>query len=223
MTNQTNSGLERQIGPFSGPYLDNGPDRDQVTKLGLQCKHWLASILFQLDAVTSHVTLYHLEKVALHYRVNTTGLTQYVFVWKAHILFFINRKVLFTPRRLPQEACWEQEGDPATNTLRYTLTFTFQTDWYENIARVQNYPVVAKLNSLFGLSFVFLLFCLFFYIQVFLSFCLFVFLSFCLFVFLSRHHSDQMSQWSQVSKVTLCVKILKWHSLSQSVSDQGQV
>ena len=34
MTNQTTSGLERQIGPFSGPYLDIGPDRDQVPKSG---------------------------------------------------------------------------------------------------------------------------------------------------------------------------------------------
>ena len=39
VTNQTTSGLERQIGPFSGPYLDIGPDRDQVPKSGLQCKH----------------------------------------------------------------------------------------------------------------------------------------------------------------------------------------
>ena len=58
--------------------------------------------------------------------------------------------------------------------------------------------------------FVFSSFCLF----VFLSFCLFVFLSFCLSVFLSRHHSDQMSEGSEVSKVTLCVKVLKWHPLS---------
>jgi len=48
-----------------------------------------------------------------------------------------------------------------------------------------------------------------------LSFCLFVFLSFCLFVFLSRHHSDQMSEGSEVSKVTLCVEILKWQSVTQ--------
>ena len=39
MINQTTSGLERQIGPFSGPYLDIGPDRDQVPKLGLHRKH----------------------------------------------------------------------------------------------------------------------------------------------------------------------------------------
>ena len=32
MTDQTTSGLERQIGPFLGPYLDIGPDRDQVPK-----------------------------------------------------------------------------------------------------------------------------------------------------------------------------------------------
>ena len=57
--------------------------------------------------------------------------------------------------------------------------------------------------------FIFLSFCLF----VFLSFCLFDFLSFCLFVFfvfLSGNHADQMSEGSEVSKVTLCVKILKW-------------
>ena len=39
MINQTTSGLERQIGPFSGPYLDIGPDRDQVPKSGLHRKH----------------------------------------------------------------------------------------------------------------------------------------------------------------------------------------
>ena len=65
---------------------------------------------------------------------------------------------------------------------------------------------------------------------VFLYFCLFVFLTsynfaflsflyFFLFVFLSRHHADQMSEGSEVSKVTLCVVIINWHSLT----DQGQV
>jgi len=34
MTNQTTLGLERQIGPFLGPYLDISPHRDQVPKLG---------------------------------------------------------------------------------------------------------------------------------------------------------------------------------------------
>ena len=41
MTNQPTSGLERQMGPFSGPYLDIGPERDQVPKSGLQRKHCL--------------------------------------------------------------------------------------------------------------------------------------------------------------------------------------
>ena len=50
------------------------------------------------------------------------------------------------------------------------------------------------------------------------SFCLFVFLSFYLFVFLFRHHSDQMSEGSEVSKVTLCVETLKWQSLSEWVT-----
>ena len=45
-----------------------------------------------------------------------------------------------------------------------------------------------------------------------------IFLSFCFSVFLSRHHSDQMSEGSQVSKVSLCVKILKWHPPTDSVS-----
>ena len=35
------------------------------------------------------------------------------------------------------------------------------------------------------------------------------------FVFLSRHHAHQMSEGSQVSKVTRFVKILKWHPLTQ--------
>ena len=34
------------------------------------------------------------------------------------------------------------------------------------------------------------------------------------FVFLCSHHSDQMSEESQVSKVTLCVQILKWQWLT---------
>ena len=44
-----------------------------------------------------------------------------------------------------------------------------------------------------------------------LGFCL-VFWSIVLFVFLSRRHSDQMSEGSQVSKVTLYVQILKCHN-----------
>ena len=64
--------------------------------------------------------------------------------------------------------------------------------------------------------FVLLPFCLF----VFLYFCLFVFLSFCpcLYVFLSRHHSDEMSEGLEVSKVTICVKILKWHPVIDSLT-----
>ena len=37
-------------------------------------------------------------------------------------------------------------------------------------------------------------------------------------LFFAPHYSDQMSEGSQVSKVTLCVKILKWHPPNQSVS-----
>ena len=41
-------------------------------------------------------------------------------------------------------------------------------------------------------------------------------LSFSLFcVFVSGHHSDQMSEGSQVSKVTICVQIIKWHSMTK--------
>ena len=35
-------------------------------------------------------------------------------------------------------------------------------------------------------------------------------------LFFSPHHPDQMSKGSQVSKVTLCVKILKWQSATQT-------
>ena len=86
-------------------------------------------------------------------------------------------------------------------------------------------PYIANFCHLVFLSFclsVFLSFCLFFFLSfclfVFLSFCLFVFLPFCLFVFLSWHHSDQMSEGSQVLKVTLCVKILKWQSMTHSLT-----
>ena len=37
-------------------------------------------------------------------------------------------------------------------------------------------------------------------------------------LFFSAHHSDQMSEGAQVSKVTLCVKILKWHPLTHSLT-----
>ena len=60
---------------------------------------------------------------------------------------------------------------------------------------MQNCPDITILNSLF----------------VFLSFCFFVSLSYCLFVYLSVR--VQTSLWSnvwKVSKVTLCVQILKW-------------
>ena len=53
----------------------------------------------------------------------------------------------------------------------------------------------------------------------FFSFCLFVCLCFCVFVLLSSHHSDQMPEGSQVSKDTLCVQILKWRSLTDSLTD----
>ena len=42
----------------------------------------------------------------------------------------------------------------------------------------------------------------------------------CLF---SGHHADEMSEGSQVSKVDLCVKILKWHPVTHWPTDQGQV
>ena len=91
----------------------------------------------------------------------------------------------------------------------------------KNIARVRNCPDVAILSSLFGLRlFDFLTFCLvlFFPFCLFFTICLFVFFPFCLFVFLSWQHSDQMSEGSQVSKVTLCVKILKWQSVTHPLS-----
>ena len=51
-----------------------------------------------------------------------------------------------------------------------------------------------------------------------LSFCLFVLLSLFLFVILSVHHAVQMSEGSEVSKVSLCVNILKWQSVTDSVT-----
>ena len=84
----------------------------------------------------------------------------------------------------------------------------------ENIARVRNCPDVTILISLFGLCLQ--SFCLF----DILYFCHFVFFFFllclCLFV---RHLADKMSEGSQVSrmaKVTLCVKIQKWQSVTDA-------
>ena len=65
-------------------------------------------------------------------------------------------------------------------------------------------------------SFLSLFFAIFvFFFLVFLSF---VFLSFCLFVFLSGHHCDHVCEGSQVSNVTLCVKIQTWHWVSDSLT-----
>ena len=76
----------------------------------------------------------------------------------------------------------------------------------------------AKLPSQYQtlfLVFVFLTFCVFVILCFlsFLGFCNFDFLAFLLFVFLPSHHCDQMSEGSQVSNVTLCAEILKWHSM----------
>ena len=108
---------------------------------------------------------------------------------------------------------------------QYISNFLFNVDTdisehpvlFQNNARVQNCPVVTISNTLFGLclsfwpfSFCIFVFLSFFVFFVFLSFCLFVFLSFCLFVFLSYITLIKCLKGSQVSKVTLCVKILKW-------------
>ena len=50
-------------------------------------------------------------------------------------------------------------------------------------------------------------------------FCIVVFFVSLPFVFLSWNLSDQMSEGSEVSNVTLCVKILKWQWVSQWVSE----
>ena len=85
----------------------------------------------------------------------------------------------------------------------------------QNIARVQKCPDITILYSLFGLClFICSSFCPFFLFFCLFS-CPFVFLPFYLFVFLFRNYSDQMSEGSWVSKVTLCVKILKWQSLTR--------
>ena len=62
------------------------------------------------------------------------------------------------------------------------------------------------LTSQYQILFLVFVFCLLSFVYLsFLSFSLFV-----LFAFLSGHHADQMSEGSEVSKVTLCVEILKW-------------
>ena len=94
----------------------------------------------------------------------------------------------------------------------------FKTNTLCNLRQI-HFAIWDKWSGLVWSGLVFLCFCVF----VFLCFCLFVFLSFCLMVFLSGHHADQISEGSEVSKVTLCVKILKWRWVSQSVTDQGQV
>ena len=92
----------------------------------------------------------------------------------------------------------------------------------KNIARGRNCPDVTILDSLLGLCrlsfflnrFVFLPFFFVFLSFLFLCFLFLFILSFCLFALLSRHHVDQMSEGSEVSKVALCVKILKWRLLT---------
>ena len=117
----------------------------------------------------------------------------------------------------------------------------------KNITRVQNCPDVTILNSLFSLcllyfvflSFSIISFCLlsmiffvffsssfflflYFCHGAFLSsfFCSFAILTFCIFVFLSRHHADQMSEGSQVSKVT---QMSEGSQVTHSSTDQIQV
>ena len=55
MTNQTTSGLERQIRPFLGPYLDIGPERDQVPISGLQRKHWIQASICKKNLQFNYV------------------------------------------------------------------------------------------------------------------------------------------------------------------------
>ena len=69
------------------------------------------------------------------------------------------------------------------------------------------------LTSQYQILFLVFVFCLLSFVYLsFLSFSLFV-----LFAFLSGHHADQMSEWSEVSKVTLCVKILKNYHQNVSI------
>ena len=79
--------------------------------------------------------------------------------------------------------------------LKFLFHKSFQP-FYEILTRVQKCPDMAILNSLFGR-------------------CLLVFFS------SSGHHSDQISKWSQFSKVILCFQNLKCPSVSQSPTDQG--
>ena len=89
--------------------------------------------------------------------------------------------------------CEEQEDGTSGHNGQYT---SGGLDIYaEIIARVQSCADVTKLNSF--LVFVFSL--------------------------LSRCHADQMSEGSQVPKVTLCFKILMWWSVTESLTDEGQV
>ena len=95
---------------------------------------------------------------------------------------------------------WVVEEDFCKDILSYLI---------KNMARVRNCPAITILN----------LFCLF-SLYVYASMHLFITLSFlsCLSL-LSWHRSDQMYQGSQVSKVNLCVKILKWHWLTESLTN----
>ena len=86
-----------------------------------------------------------------------------------------------------------------------------------NIGREGNCPDVTIFTSLLGL-FVSFLFVFFLFLFSF---------SFCLSAFLSRHHPDQISEGSEVSKVSLCVQIAKrllvTHSARESIELPGQL
>ena len=83
MTNQTTSGLERRIGPFSGPYLDIGPDRDQVAKSGLQRKHWVG-LQQKRKIIISRISKYGEHEVSYQWK-------QRAMLWKSMAKAFVRR------------------------------------------------------------------------------------------------------------------------------------
>ena len=131
-------------------------------------------------------------------------------LWKLHLKFCLSNP---------------EVGNPLTfilNLLSY-CDAVFKR-WNQNLYKKQSRMLSNILKNIkeckTGLQLVFFFLFIFSAFQLFVSstiFCLFSFLSFTFLIFFtfqlfvySTFHSVQMSEGSQVSKVTLCVQILKW-------------
>lgn len=101
--------------------------------------------------------------------------------------------------------------------ILFTCRFYLITSYANNCKLTFTCKLHSNSDTIYLFIFVLMSFCHFVF-WAFCNSCLIIFLSFLFFEFLSRNHSDQMSEGPQVLKVTIFVQILKWRSLSESVT-----